>query len=72
MSARKLVIQFATLDGQTITHSYNYIKSDLGIAYVKALANGIVSNGSIFTKVPAVTTSAKLVTAVEEVYDLSE
>lgn len=68
----KLSIEFATLDGRTLTMNFNYVKPDLGVAYVKALANGIVSNGSIFAKVPAVTKSAKIVTTSEEDYDLSE
>ena len=68
----KLVMEFATLDGQTVTMSYNYVKSDLGVAFVKALTQGIVTNGSIFAKVPALPKSAKIVTTSESAYDLDE
>ena len=72
MSASKLVMSFATLDGQTVILSYNYAKSDLTAPFVKALTQGIVTNGSIFATVPAIPKSAKIVTTTENAYDLDD
>jgi hypothetical protein len=64
------VIEFATATGETTSLSYNYIKPEASTAAVKALAGGIITNGSIFANVPVLTKSVKLVTTTETEYDL--
>ena len=68
----KLVIQYATATGDTINHTWNYANGSASTAAVKALAGATITNGSIFTKVPVLTKSAKLVTTTESEYDLDE
>ena len=65
MSVSKLVLSFATTDGETMTLAYNYIKSNVDTMAVQDLADGIVANGSIFAKVPVIAKSAKLITSTE-------
>lgn len=66
----KLVYEFATMDGETVTMSYNYAKADVTVSAVKTLANALVNNGDIFAKVPVAAKSAKIVTTSESEYDL--
>ena len=67
----KLVFGFETSTGKSMTLSYNYAKPAASAANVKALANGIIANGSIFANVPVTAKSAKNVTTSEHEYDLS-
>lgn len=67
----KLVLGFESNTGNTISITYNYASPSATATAVKALMNGIISNGSIFANVPAAMKSAKTVTTSENVYDLS-
>lgn len=67
----KLVLGFESSSGKSITLTYKYAKPSATLANVRALMNGIISNGSIFDSVPATSKSAKTVTTSENVYDLS-
>ncbi len=71
-SGTKLVLGFETSSGRSMTLTYNHARPSSSLANVKALMNGIITNGSIFTSVPAVAKSAKEVTTTENVYDLDE
>ena len=70
MSVSKLVMEFATAYGETATLSYNYAKVNASEQSVRALASGIIANGSIFAKVPTATKSAKIVTTTETPFNL--
>ena len=61
----KLVMTFLDSTGTERDFSFNYAKSDASNANIKALAQGIVTNGSIFTHVPVTAKRAKLVVVSE-------
>ncbi len=67
----KLVLAFANIEGNNVSMSYNYASDTAETADVKALVNGIIANGSIFSNVPVTAKSAKTVTTSEREYDLS-
>ena len=69
--ASKLVMTFADANGDDIIFSYGYVDDELPNSAVKALVNGIIANGSIFTRVPVTAKSAKIVSTTETVFDLS-
>ena len=68
----KLVITFVDADSANRNFSFNYAKSGATTANIKALANGIVANGSIFEHVPVTPKSAKLVTTTEANVDITD
>ncbi len=70
-SGVKLVLGFETAAGKSMTLTYNYAKPSATTAQVKALMNGIITNGSIFAAVPATAKSATQVVTEENSYDLS-
>ena len=70
MVGSRLVLTFGTSDSTT-THSFSYANADATAANVKALANGIIANGSIYAKIPLTAKSAKIVTTTETDYNLS-
>lgn len=49
----KLVLTFETSNGKNVIFTYNHAKPSATAAQVKALMNGIIANGSIFSTVPA-------------------
>lgn len=61
----KLVIVFTDADNANKTFSFNYAKPDVTANQVKALAEGIITNGSIYEHTPVSVKSAKLVTTSE-------
>ena len=71
MASAKVVMTFAGTNGN-VTMSYPYAKTT-GIANsVKALVNGLITNGSIFANPPVSAKSAKIVITNENAIDLSE
>ena len=58
----KLALTFNIGNNKTSVMNYNYAKPTVTEAQVQALATGLVTNGSIFKKVPLSVKSAKLVT----------
>lgn len=70
--AKKLVIKYKDNNGDDVTFNYNYIKADPATAYIKSLATGLITNGSIFVKPPVTAVSATIVTTSEEAIDLSD
>ncbi len=70
-SGVKLVLGFETATGKTMTLTYNHADSSATTAHVKALMNGIITNGSIFATVPVTAKSATQITTAESEYDLS-
>ena len=71
MSVSKLVLSFATMEGESMILSYNHVDPEVAAAKVKSLVNGILTAGSIFSKVPVLAKSAKLVTSTENEFDLN-
>lgn len=69
--ASKLVMTFAGNNGVEHFMTYNYIDAETAGSTVRALVNGIIANGSIFTNVPATVRSAKIVSTTEKVINLS-
>lgn len=66
----RLEITFDTMGGSK-TASFAYAKPGATETAVKALAQAIIANGSIFQNPPIRATAAKTVTTSENVYDLS-
>ena len=69
--ASKLVLEFTGVGGKA-TFSYNYANPDTTPTTVKALMQGMITNGSIFAIPPVEAVSAKLVTTTTDEYDLSD
>ena len=67
----KLVLTFATADGESMNLTYNYAKPSTTLGQVQTLMNGIITAGEIFAKVPVLAKGAKLVTTTESEYDLN-
>ena len=65
MAGCKLVITFVDADSANRDFAFNYAKSNATTANIKALAQGIITNGSIFENVPVSATTAKLVVTSE-------
>ena len=68
----KLVLGFETSTGNSLVMTYNYAKPSAGLANIKALMNGIITNKDIFARQPATAVSAKEVTTSENIYDLED
>ena len=58
----KLVMTFAASNGSELSMSYAYIDPEVPSSAVKALVNGIIANGSIFSNVPLSAKTATIVT----------
>ena len=71
MASAKVVMTFAGTNGN-VTISYGYAKTTSIANSVKALVNGLITNGSIFANPPVSAKSAKIVITSETPYDLSE
>ena len=69
--ANSLVLTFLTSGGDKTTFTFPYAKANVTASNVRALASSIISNGSIFTAVPATAYSAKLVATTETDISLS-
>ncbi len=70
-SGVKLVLGFETAEGKSMTLTYNHAKPSATAAQVKALMEGIITNGSIFSTAPVTAKSATKVVTEESEYDLS-
>ena len=64
-SGTKLHLVFGTNSASKATFNYNYADREVTTATVRALMNGMITNGSIFENVPTAIESAKLVTTAE-------
>lgn len=65
----KLVCVFADADGNNITMSYNYADPEVSTSSVQAFCQGVITNGSIFDKIPLRIKSAKVVSTSERVIE---
>lgn len=65
-----LKLKFDTMSGSK-TWTFKYAKPSAGSANVKALAQAMITNGSIYDTVPIAIREIKEVTTTENVYDLS-
>ena len=68
----RLELEFETSSGGKMILTYNYAKPSAGLANIKALMNGIITNKDIFARQPATAVSAKEVTTSENIYDLED
>ena len=66
-----LVLEFNGQNGNEKFY-YRYADPEMPVATVKALINGLISNGSIFENPPTAIINAKLVRQTEADYDLSD
>ena len=71
ISVSKLVMSFLKADGSEMSLSYNYADPEVEAENLTALMNGIITNGSIFENVPAVSKSAKIVTTTTTELDIA-
>lgn len=71
MATTKLVLSFISSSGDSQSFSYNYAKDEPVDADVKALMEGMITNGDIFENPPAALKSAKVVVTNESAIDLS-
>lgn len=67
----RLAMSFTKSNGDPVTMSYNYAKPTATNAQIKALMQGIITNGSIFKNVPAYIKSAEFITTDKTAIDLS-
>ena len=67
----KLSLNFAKSNGDAVNITYNHAKNNVSAANVKSLMEGIVANGEIFEKAPAIIKSAKIITTEDTPVDLS-
>ena len=67
----KLVLEFVTALGETKKLTYSNAKQNPVKSDIKALANGIIANGSIFTNVPSVVKAITIQTTTAEEIDIS-
>lgn len=68
--AVRLKIVFDAQSG-TVTHNYSYVNPEASAANIRALANGIVTNNSIYAKPPLSVKSATIITTTETPIALS-
>ena len=66
-----LVLVFKDSDSNNVTMNYKYADPEVSTASVQELVTGIITNGSIFDKVPLTAKSAKVVTTTERVIELN-
>lgn len=68
----KLVLTLKDSDYQNMTMSYNYADPEVSTASVQALCSGLVTNGSIFDKVPVAATKAEVVQTAVRVVQVND
>ena len=69
-SSTNLILTFGDTYDRDLVAVYPYIDPDVEAAYVKALMEGMIANGSIFVQQPATMKSAKIVENTETLIDL--
>ena len=70
MSA-KLALTFSDANGNDVKLNYSHVNTAVEASDVRTLMSTIITNGSIFSSVPAAQKSAKLVITTESDIDLS-
>lgn len=70
-TGNKLVLVFNGSNGKETTMSFNYADPEMDASDVRALATGIIANGSIFDNAPLSAVSATLIQTTETAYTLS-
>lgn len=66
----RLEIKFKDSAGKTLTKSFAHASDEATDEQVKALANGMVTNGAIYADVPTSVVSATLVSTTSTDYDI--
>lgn len=69
-STTKLELTFGTMSGEK-KWTFNYFDDETPASEVKALMNGMITNGSIYTYPPLTKVKAQKVVTTQTVYDLS-
>lgn len=69
-SSLKLQLNFTDSGGKAVSFGWKYAKSSVTGAQVKALAEALITNGSIFYNVPVNFLGAKLVQVTETGIDI--
>ena len=72
MLVTKLKLGFSKASGEDFTLNYSNVDEDVTTQNVKDLMSGIIANGAIFTKVPAVAKNAFIITTETTAVDLSD
>lgn len=72
MSGNKLVLVFENSSGEEIMFIFAYAKSEPSESHIKALANTIIANNSIFEEPPVKAISARVISTYEDYYDLTD
>ena len=71
MASAKLVFTFGDASGNTFNMSFNYADEDVTSQDVRTAGQAIITNGSIFEKVPSVLKAAKMVVTTETEYNVN-
>ena len=71
-SGTNLVLTFKDSEDKDVIFNYPYADPQVQASSVKALANGIIANSSIFAVAPVSKKSAKLVTTIETPISLED
>ena len=71
-TSSKLSLGFHDASNNSFTLNYAYAKSDVSSSVVRALMNGIISNGDMFMTQPTTKTGAKLITTTTTDLDVED
>lgn len=67
----QLVLQFRDANSGNIRFTYKYANPEVTSSEVKSLVAAMITNGSIFEKVPVIAVSATLQTTTETAIDIA-
>lgn len=70
-STTKLELTFGTMSGEK-KWTFNYFDSEATASSVKALMNGMIANGSIYSYPPLTRVKARRVVTTDTEYDISD
>ena len=69
-TSTKLALVFKDAENNNVNLNYKYAEPEVSASTVKTLTDAIVTNGSIFAKIPVSAKSAKIVTTTEDEIDI--
>ena len=70
-TSARLSLNFTKSSGELMNITYSNVKQNVSSANVKALMQGIIANGDIFSNRPVAIISAEIITTDKTVVDLS-
>ena len=71
-SGTRLDLTFVNDNGNSVTYKYNYINSEVDSLSVKALMQGMITNGSVFTNPLVTKKSATIITNRETAINIED